>query len=97
MTESFAQRTLLLPVLDTVSLVDARAEIGGIAAEGDLEARQELVHAREQALRRRRRRVDGGLALKHNDTVREVRRHDEIVLDDESGLLGVHDEALDDA
>ena len=51
MTESFAQRTLLLPVLDTVSLVDARAEIGGIAAEGDLERCQELVHTGQQRLR----------------------------------------------
>ena len=39
---------------------------------------------------------DGGLALEHDDAVREVGRHDEVVLDDERSLLGVQDEALDD-
>ena len=37
------------------------------------------------------------MAIEDDDSVREVRSHDEIVLDDESSLLGVHNEALDDA
>lgn len=40
--------------------------------------------------------VDARLAIKDNDAVRQVGGHDEIVLDDEGGLLRVHDEALDD-
>ena len=39
---------------------------------------------------------DGGLTLEHDDAVREVGGHDEVVLDDERGFLGVQDEALDD-
>ena len=39
---------------------------------------------------------DGGLTLEHDDTVGEVGGHDEVVLDDEGGLLCVQDEALDD-
>ena len=45
---------------------------------------------------RRRFGRDGGLTLEHDDAVREVGGHDEVVLDDERGLLGVQDEALDD-
>lgn len=40
--------------------------------------------------------VDTGLAVEDNDTVGKVGGHDEIVLDDEGSLLGVHDETLDD-
>ena len=36
------------------------------------------------------------MAVKDNDTVSKIGSHDEIVLDDESSLLGVHNEALDD-
>ncbi len=35
---------------------------------------------------------NGGLALEHDDTVRKVGGHDEVVLDDERSLLGMQDE-----
>lgn len=40
--------------------------------------------------------VDTRLSVEDNDTVGQISGHDEIVLDDEGGLLGVHDESLDD-
>ena len=40
--------------------------------------------------------MDSRLTIEDNDTIGKVGGHDEIVLDDESGLLGVHDETLDD-
>jgi len=71
------------------------AVVGGVAAEGDLQLLEELVHAREEGLGAVGRGVNAGLALVHYDAVCEVGGHDEVVLHDESGLLGVHDEALD--
>ena len=38
--------------------------------------------------------IDGGFAFEHDDTVGEVSGHDEVVLDDKCGLLGVEDEAM---
>ena len=45
-----AKRTLLLTVLDGVELVDARAEVGRVTTEGDLERGQELVHTSQEGL-----------------------------------------------
>ena len=39
--------------------------------------------------------LDGGPPLVDDYAVGEVGCHDEVVLDDEGGLLGVHDVALD--
>ena len=39
---------------------------------------------------------NGGLTLKHDDTVSKISCHDEIVLNDEGGLLSVENEPLDD-
>ena len=39
---------------------------------------------------------DSGFTLENNDTISEISGHDEIVLDDESSLLCVKDESLDD-
>jgi len=88
---------LLLPVQLRVELVDAWAIVGRVAAEGDIEVLQELVAARKQALGLVRAGVDAGLAVEDDDAVGQVRCHDEVVLDDESRLLGVHDETFDDA
>lgn len=88
---------LLLGVLDTVELVDARTVGHGVAAEGDVQALEESVGAGEQGLGGVGAGLDRGLAVEDDDAVGEVGGHDEIVLDDEGGLLGVHDEALDDA
>ncbi|KAI6772291.1 hypothetical protein HG530_003249 [Fusarium avenaceum] len=41
--------------------------------------------------------VDTGLSVEDNNTIGKVGGHDEIVLDNESSLLGVHDESLDDS
>ena len=87
---------LLLLVELRVGLVDTRTEVGRVTTESDVQVLQEAVAAREQRLGLVGVRVDTGLAVKDNDTVCKVGGHDEIVLDDEGGLLSVHDEALDD-
>merc|ERR1719234_1710133 len=67
----------------------------GISPECDLELLEELVHPGEQGLGG----VGSGLytraALKHNHPVSQVGGHDEVVLDNKAGLLGVQDEPLD--
>mmetsp|Transcript_18269 Transcript_18269/g.35312 ORF Transcript_18269/g.35312 Transcript_18269/m.35312 type:complete len:219 (+) Transcript_18269:103-759(+) len=88
-------RKLLFAVLDRVELVDARPVVRGVPSEGDGEVVEEHVHTRKQGLRRVRHAVHRGGALVHNDAVRQVRRHDEIVLHNERRLLRVHDEPLD--
>ncbi len=57
---------------------------------------EELVHAREQRLRRGGRALHAWLSRVDDDAVREVGGHDEVVLHDEGRLLRVQDEALDD-
>jgi len=79
-----------------VCLVDTGTVAVGVAAEGNVEVLQELVAAGEEGFGGVGTGVDGWLAIEDDDTVGEVGRHDEVVLDDESGLLGVHDETLDD-
>lgn len=95
LTEKCYELTLLLSVLDTVELVDARTEVRRITPERDLERREKLVHAGEERLRGRCGRGHGWLTLEHDDAVREVRRHDEVVLNHERGLLRMQDEPLD--
>lgn len=41
--------------------------------------------------------INTGLAVKDNDAIGKICGHGEIVLNDESSLLGVHDETLDDS
>jgi len=86
----------LLRVLDTVELVDTRAVGAGVAAEGDIQSLEELVAACEQRLGRLCARVNGWLTVEDDNAVGKISGHDEIVLDDEGSLLGVHDETLDD-
>ena len=50
----------------------------------------------EQGLGRPGSGVLGGRSLVHDDPVRQVSGHDEVVLHHEGRLLHVHDEALDD-
>ena len=88
---------LLLLVELRVVLVDAGPVVGRVAAEGDVQVLQEAVAAGEQGLGLVGVGVDAGLAVEDDDPVGEVGGHDEVVLDDEGRLLGVHDEALDDA
>ena len=86
----------LFTILHGIQLVDSWSKVVGISAEGDLKLAEELVHSTQQRLRRVGERGDRGLALEHDDPVRQVGRHDEVVLHDETGLLGVEDEPLDD-
>lgn len=88
---------LLLGILDTVELVDTRAVSARVTAESDVKGLEEGVAASEQRLGCVGVSLDGRLTVEDDDTVSKVGCHDEIVLDDKGGLLGVHDEALDDA
>ena len=85
----------MLSVLDRLVLVDPRAVVGRVTAEGDVELLEELVHPGEQRLRRVRGGRDRRQAVVDDDAVGEVGRHDEIVLDNERRLLGVQHEPLD--
>jgi len=95
--EEVVAAQLLFLVELRVGLVNARAEVGRVAAEGDVQILQELVAASEKRLGLVSMSVDTRLAIKDDNAIGEVRGHDKIVLDDESSLLGVHDESLDDA
>ena len=88
---------LLLLVKLTLVLVDTRTETVGITTESNIQVLQESVAASEEGFRLIGVSIDGWLAVKHNDTVGEISSHDEIVLHNESCLLGVHDESLDDS
>ena len=83
--------------LDRVNLVDARSVVFGISSEGDFERSQEHVHARQKTLRRRSCRLLRWLTLENDDTIGQVRSHDEIVFDDESCLFTVTNVSLDDS
>lgn len=63
---------LLLFIELRAKLVDPRAEVGRVPAEGDLERGQELVHSRQQRLGCGRERLDGRRAGVNDDAVREV-------------------------
>mmetsp|Transcript_62608 Transcript_62608/g.147236 ORF Transcript_62608/g.147236 Transcript_62608/m.147236 type:complete len:458 (-) Transcript_62608:690-2063(-) len=88
-------RALLLRVLLRVRLVDSRPVVLGVSPEGDFELLEEFVHAAQQLLGGASGTVDTRGALVHHHAVCQVRGHDEVMLDDEAALLGVHDEALD--
>ena len=80
-----------------VEFIDPGAEAVGVATERDVQVLEEAVTAREEGFRCICASFLGGLAVEDDDPVGEVGRHYEVVLDDEGGLLCVHDEALDDA
>lgn len=75
-------------------LVDPRAEVVRVSAEGDAEQLEEAVHAIEQGLRCVRGRVCGRCALEHDHAVRQVRGHDEVVLHHEPSALRVQNEPV---
>ncbi len=87
---------LLLLIKLRVQLVDTWAVVGWITTEGNIKVLQELVAATEEGLWSAGVRVNTWLTVENNDTVSQVGGHDEIVLNDEGSLLGVHDESLDD-
>ena len=88
---------LLLLVKLTLVLVDTRSETVRITTERNVQVLQKSVAAGEKGFRLVGMSIDGRLAVEHNNTVSEISSHDEIVLDNESGLLRVHDETLDDS
>lgn len=92
--EEIVSAGLLFRVLQRVLLVDPRSVVFGVPPERNLKLLQELVHALEQGLRSASFRFDRGHALEDDDSVRQISGHDEIVLDDETGLFGVQDEAF---
>ena len=79
-----------------VVFVDARSVRVRITAEGDIQILQELVTAGKERLGRVGARIDSWLTVEDNDTVGKISGHDEIVLDDKSSFLSVHDETFDD-
>lgn len=87
---------LLFMVKLRVQLVDTGPEVGRVTAESDVQVLQECVAASEKRLGFVGMGIDTGLAIEDNDPVSKICCHDEIVLDNEGGLLGVHNEALDD-
>lgn len=94
--EEVVAAQLLLLVELRVQLVDTRTVVLSVTAESDVQGLQELVATSKEGLGLVGVCVNTGLSVKDNDTVGKVSRHDEIVLDDESSLLGVHDPSLDD-
>lgn len=86
----------MLLVLDGVELVDAGTEVCGVTTEGDAEVLEEAVHAGKEGLGGAGGAVAGRGAFEDDDAIGQVGGHDEVVLDDEGGLFGVEDEALDD-
>jgi len=70
-------------------LVDTRAEIRGITAESNVKVLEELVAAGEERFGSVGASLNTWLTVKDNNAICEVSCHDEIVLDDESSLLGV--------
>lgn len=91
-TSSFLFRVEL-----AIEFVDSRTVRVRVPAERDVQSPQEAVAPRQQALGRVSVGFDRGLAVEDDDAVGKVRGHDEIMLDYHRRLLGVHDEALDDA
>lgn len=80
-----------------MEFIDAWTEAVRVTAERNVEIFQEAVAASEEALWLVGASVYGGLPIEDHDTVCEVCSHNEIVLDYESCLLGMHNEALDHA
>lgn len=86
---------LLLLVELGIGLIDTGTVVDRITAESDVEVIEEGVASGEQRLGLVCVGIDAGLAIEDDDAIGQVRSHDEIVLDDECGLLCVHDESLD--
>lgn len=95
MTYVIPMQFLILVQL-TIVFIDPRSEAVGITTKGDIQVLKEFITACEQTLRRVRPGVDGRLTVEDDNSICKVGGHDEIVLNDEGGLLSVHNEAFDD-
>lgn len=87
--EEELSRAFLFRILDRVILIDARPEVVGISSESNAQQLKESIHAIEQRLGRVRSGLHRGLTLNNNDTIRQVCRHNEIVLHYKASLLGM--------
>lgn len=94
--EEVVAAQLLLLIKLRIQLVDTGTVVLSVTTESDIKGLQELVAASKERLGLVGVGVDTGLTVKDNDTVGEIGGHDEIVLDNESSLLGVHDPSLND-
>lgn len=83
-------------VLLRVHLVDTWAEVRGVATECDVHHLEEAIHAANEALRGGAPSVLCRLAVKHNDLISHVSRHNEIVFDYKCCSLGAHNPSLHD-
>lgn len=81
----------------TVVLVDSRAKAVGISTECNVQVPQESVTTGEKRFRLICMGINRWLAIEHNDTVSEISSHDEIVLDNEGGLLRIHNESFNNS
>lgn len=88
---------LLVLIQLTIVLVDTGSEAVRISTESDVEILEELITTCQQAFWGVRSGFDARLTIEDDDSVGEICGHDEIVLNNESGFLGVHDEPFDDA
>lgn len=77
-------------------LVDTRAIVGRVTTESDVQVLQESVATSEEGLGTVGVGIDTWLTVENDNSVGEIGCHDEIVLNDESSFLGVHDETLND-
>ena len=86
---------LLFLIKLRVQLVNSWTIVGWISSECDIQTLQELVTARQETFGRVGACINTRFTIKHNDAIGEVGSHDEIVFDNEGGLLGVHNESFD--
>jgi hypothetical protein len=78
-----------------IKLVDSGSEVGGISSESNTHKSQELVHARNQILRAVGNTISTGSTFVNDNQISKISGHDEIMFNDETSLLGVQDESLD--
>ena len=88
---------LLFMIHLTIQLIDPRSIVVWIPPKRNIKILQELIAPGQKALGSIGACVYRWLSIKDNDSIGEVCRHEEIVLDDESGFLAMHDESFDDA
>lgn len=85
----------LFLILLGFEFVDSRSEVGGISSEGDTHQAQEFIHSADQVLRSVSNTISTRSTFVNNNQIGKISGHDEIVFNDETSLLGVQDESLD--
>lgn len=85
----------LFLILLGFKFVNSGSEVGGISSEGDTHEAQEFIHSADQVLRSVSNTISTGSTFINNNQIGKISGHDEIVFNDETSLLGVQDESLD--